>query len=94
MTRDYIERFYEQGRDDRARQAIAAEITRENTPEGEEPTYQPSEAEIDAVGAEYYAARRAHRYGSPVAQMEYITEHGLSAWQDYVAQIKAEMQKP
>lgn len=94
MIHDYIARMYERGQDSQARRAIAAEITRDNTAEGEEPTYQPTEAEIDAAEGEYYAARRSCRYGSPSAQMEYITEHGLSAWQDYVAQIKTEIPKP
>jgi hypothetical protein len=94
MIHDYIARMYERGQNDQARRALAAEIVRNNTPENEEPTYEPSEIEIDAAEGEYYAARRAQRYGSPVAQMEYITEHGLDAWQSEVAQIKTEIPKP
>jgi hypothetical protein len=94
MTHDYIAKMYERGSDAEARRAIRAEIIRENTPEGEEPTYEPTDAEIDAREAEYYASRRAHQYGSPAAQMEYITEHGLDGWQSHVAQIKREIPKP
>jgi hypothetical protein len=94
VIHDYIARMYERGQDSEARRAIAAQITRENTAEGEEPTYQPTEAEIDAVEVNYYAPRRSYQYGSPAAQMEYITEHGLTAWQDHVAQIKTEITKP
>lgn len=93
MIHDYIAKMYERGSDGEARRAIAREIVRENTSEDEEPTYEPSEAEIDAVERGYYAARRAHRYGSPVAQMEYITENGLTAWKSKVAEIKTEIPK-
>jgi hypothetical protein len=93
MTHNYIEDMYKRGNDAEARRAIRAEIIRANTPEDEEPTYEPTETEIDAVEAEYYASRRAHRYGSPAAQMEYITEHGLDGWQARVAEIKAEVPK-
>jgi fructose-1,6-bisphosphatase/inositol monophosphatase family enzyme len=94
MTHKYIEDMYRRGGDAEARRAIRAEIVRENTPENEEPTYEPTDAEIDALEAEYYASRRARRYGSPAAQMEYITEHGLDGWQSHVAQIKREIPKP
>jgi len=94
MIHDYIASMYRAGQDEEARRAIRAEIIRENTPEDEEPTYEPSQSEIDAMEAEYYAARRAYRYGSPERQMEFITEHGLEAWQDHVAQIKTEIPKP
>ena len=94
MIRDYIAKMYRRGQDDEARRAIRAEIIREHTDEDEEPTYQPTEAEIDSAEAEYYAARRQYEYGSPEEQMEYITEHGLQAWQDRVAAIKEEIPKP
>ena len=94
MKQDYISRMYQAGQDTEARRAIRKEIIRENTPEGEDPTYEPTESEIDDVEAEYYAARRMYKYGSPAAQMEYITEHGITAWQDHVAQIKTDIPKP
>lgn len=94
MVRDYIAKMYQRGQDTEARRAIEAEIIRENTAEDEEPTYEPTTSEIDAAEEEYYAARRQYRYGSPEQQMEYITEHGISAWQDHVAQIKTDIPKP
>ena len=94
MIHDYIAKLYQRGQDEQARRAIAAEITRQNTPEDEPPTYEPTEAEIDAVEAGYYASRRSYRYGSPVQQVEYITEQGLTAWKTRVTAIKAEIPKP
>ena len=40
-----------------------------------------------------WLADRIHAYGSPEAQLEYITENGLDAWQTKVAQIKADNPK-
>ncbi|MDY7026712.1 MAG: hypothetical protein SVR04_00290 [Spirochaetota bacterium] len=93
MIHKYIAQKYQRGQDTEARRAIRQEIIRDNTPDGEEPTYEPTEAEIDAAEAEYYAARRAYRYGTPIDQMEYITEHGISAWQTHVDEIKTEIPK-
>ena len=67
--RDYIAKMYKNGQDTEARRAIRQEIIRENTPEDQEPTYEPSEAEIDTVESEYYAARRAARYGSQIVRV-------------------------
>lgn len=93
MKRDYIEKMYRAGQDADARRAIRQEIIRENTPEDQDPTYEPTEAEIDSAKVQYYASRRAYRYGSPERQMEYITEHGLDAWQQEVDQIKMDIPK-
>jgi hypothetical protein len=94
MIRDYISRMYKAGQNTEARRAIRQEIIRENTPEDQEPTYEPGEAEIDTVESEYYAARRAYRYGTPIGQIEYITEHGITAWKARVKVIKDEIGKP
>lgn len=94
MIRKYIARFYEQGRDSRARDAIRAEIIRDNTAEDEEPTYQPTDAEIDAMEREYYASRRLFRYGTEGEQREKLIENGLEAEQARVAKIKTEIPKP
>jgi len=94
MIRDYISRMYKAGQNTEARRAIRQEIIRENTLEDQEPTYEPTEEEINAVEVGYYAARRARLYGSQIEQLEYITEHGLDAWQSRVSQIKAEFPKP
>jgi len=37
---------------------------------------------------------RQNAYGAIEAQLEYITENGLEAWQTHVAQIKADNPKP
>jgi len=94
MIHDYIADKYRRGQNTEARRAIRQEIIRENTPEDQEPTYEPTDAEIDTVETEYYAARRAHLYGSQIEQLEYITEHGIVAWQDRVAAIKMQIPKP
>ena len=94
MKRGYIEKKYRAGQDTDARRAIRREIISENTPEGEDPVYQPTEAEIDAAETEYYASRRSYRYGPPELQIEYIAENGLTAWQTHVDEIKAEIPKP
>ncbi|MDY7026666.1 MAG: hypothetical protein SVR04_00055 [Spirochaetota bacterium] len=94
MKRDYIEKLYRAGQDADARRAIRQEIIRENTPEDQDPTYEPTEAEIDAVEVQYYSSRRAYRYGPPERQVEYITEHGIEAWQTRVSETKAQYPKP
>jgi streptomycin 6-kinase len=94
MTHEYIARMYRAGQDDEARRALAREIARSHAGPEDPPTYKPTEAEIDAAEAEYYAARRAYRYGSLEHQMEYIAEYSLAAWQAEVAQIKTEIPKP
>jgi hypothetical protein len=86
--------MYKAGQNTEARRAIRQEIIRENTPEDQEPTYEPTEEEINAVEVGYYAARRARLYGSQIEQLEYITEHGILAWQDRVAAIKTQIPKP
>jgi len=93
MIHDYIAKMYRNGQDTEARRAIAQEIIRENTPEDQAPTYEPSAAEIDAVESEYYAARRAYLYGTPIDQIEYITEHGITAWKARVKTIKDSIDK-
>lgn len=37
---------------------------------------------------------RMEAYGNTNAQIEYITEHGLDAWREHVAEIKAANPKP
>ena len=41
-----------------------------------------------------YVTARIEAYGIPEAQLEYITENGLEAWQAHVAEIKAANPKP
>lgn len=41
-----------------------------------------------------YLQNRVDAYGSPVSQIEYITENGLEAWQAHVAEIKAQYPAP
>jgi len=94
MMHEYIAKMYKNGQNTEARRAIKQEIARENTPEGENPAYRPTTEEIDAVEAEYYASRRAYRYGPPEKQTEYIAENGISAWQQLVSQVKADIPKP
>ncbi len=43
--------------------------------------------------AKTYADFRAEEYGSLVNQMEFITENGLEAWQQKVADIKIKYPK-
>jgi hypothetical protein len=93
MTHDYIAQKYERGQDDESRRAIAAEIIREHTPEGEAPTYVPTAAEIDAVETEYYAARRKAKYGTWESQLEEIYDTSLTAWKARIAGIKSDIPK-
>jgi len=94
MTHEYIARMYRAGQDEEARRAIRAEIIRENTPDDETPTYEPSQSEVDAMEAEYYAARRQRQYGPWDMQLEEIYEQGDQAWRDRIAQVKASIPKP
>jgi hypothetical protein len=55
-------------------------------PAKEEPTI-PDLSSPDNTMAWFQA--RAAAYGPVEAQIEYITENGLEAWQAYVAQVKA-----
>tara|TARA_R100001132_G_C3241156_1_gene71848 strand:+ start:357 stop:734 length:378 start_codon:yes stop_codon:yes gene_type:complete len=41
-----------------------------------------------------YDVKRKEDYGDPYAQIEFITENGLEAWQAKVAQIKIDHPKP
>ena len=41
-----------------------------------------------------YNEKRKEDYGDPYAQIEFITENGLEAWQAKVAQIKIDHPKP
>lgn len=41
-----------------------------------------------------YIEKRAEAYGSASEQLEFITENGLEAWQQKVAEIKALYPKP
>jgi len=52
----------------------------------------PLEPEIDDRPA--WLIARQDAYGSTEAQIEYITENGLDAWQTRVAEIKAANPKP
>ena len=55
----------------------------EPEPEPEEEPYVPT-----------YEDKRLKEYGSTEKQVEYITENGLDAWQQRVAEIKAKYPKP
>ena len=55
----------------------------EPEPEPEEDPYVPT-----------YEDKRREEYGSATYQLEYITENGLEAWQQKVAEIKAKYPKP
>ena len=103
MIREYITQKYQRGQDEEARRSIIlelkqAQITEPDTESDQDATIsdipEPTEAEVAAAQAEYYASLRAYAYGSPAAQMEFITEHGLEAWQTRVAEIKAQYPKP
>lgn len=102
MIRDYIANQYQNGQNEEARRSVIfelkhsalIEITDQDEAVGIAEVLDPTEAEITAAEAAYYASRRAHAYGSPVAQMEYITEHGIQAWQVKVAEIKEQFPKP
>lgn len=47
------------------------------------PDLSPADTSMDWFKA------RTEAYGPVEAQLEYITEHGLAAWQAYVAEVKA-----
>ena len=92
MIHEYIAKKYERGQDDEARRAIAKEIVRGNTPDGEPPTYQPTDAEIGAVEAEYYASRRIRLYGRIGAQLD-EQYHDYDAWKARIAAVKEKIAK-
>lgn len=98
MIRKYIAEMYGKGLDNEARRALRQKLVFENTDieleDSTEQQYVPTESEIDTAEAEYYAYRRAYRYGSPAKQMEYITEHGIDAWQSFVSGVKLDIPKP
>lgn len=52
----------------------------------------PPEPVRDAL--EEILEKRQQAYGSVEKQIEFITENGLEAWQDKVAEIKAQYPKP
>ena len=41
-----------------------------------------------------YKKLRNKAYGNPASQIEFITENGLEAWQEKVAEIKKKYPKP
>ena len=86
--------MYKAGRDEEARRAIHDSIIRENTPEGEPQTYQPTTEEINKAEIQYYASRRAFKYGPMERQIEFMTENGITAWKAHVADIKSNIPKP
>lgn len=61
------------------REISKLEPTEEEEPEPYEPTYMDF---------------RLQEYGSPMEQLEFITENGLEAWQQKVAEIKNKYPKP
>ena len=60
------------------------EIPKEPEPEVEPEAEQPPE----------YLQKRLDAYGTTQQQLEFITEHGLEAWQAKVAEIKTMYPKP
>ena len=60
------------------------EIPKEPEPEVEPEVEQPPE----------YLQKRLDAYGTTQQQLEFITEHGLEAWQAKVAEIKTMYPKP
>ena len=65
-------------------------------PEQSEPL--PQKQGYKIVGDEYveltWREKRIVAYGPVVEQIEYITENGLTPWQNKVAEIKAKYPKP
>ena len=61
-------------------------------PQAAAPDDVPSLPAVDTTMAWFTA--RTDAYGPPSAQLEYITENGLEAWQAYVAQVKARYPHP
>ena len=49
---------------------------------------------VEAPTEPEWLIARLTAYGSHAAQLEFITEHGLDAWQTKVAQIKSDNPKP
>ena len=64
--------------------SVGATSTASAKPEPIEPEPEPY---VDDRPAWFIA--RMEAYGSPISQLEYITENGLEAWQAHVDEIKA-----
>lgn len=60
----------------------------------EKPAEGPVEPEDVVDDRPAYVIARTAAYGSTAAQIEYITENGLEAWQAHVDEIKAANPKP
>jgi len=54
----------------------------------------PDDVEALPDNSPQWLKDRRLAYGSTESQLEYITEHGLEAWQTHVAEIKAANPKP
>lgn len=54
----------------------------------------PPVIEEETVTEPEWLTNRKNEYGKLESQLEYITENGLSAWQSYVATVKAKYPKP
>jgi len=52
-----------------------------------------TQKEADRVANLTYQEKRLLEYGSLLDQMEFITENGLEAWQEKVAEIKIRITK-
>ena len=59
-------------------QSRTAQVKSEEVTPEEEPVLEPQ-----------WLQDRREAYGSSATQLEYITEHGLEAWQTHVSEIKA-----
>jgi len=60
---------------------------------GQKRTAREKEAEESADPRPKWLADRQDAYGLWFSQLEYITENGLEAWQEYVAKVKADNPK-
>ena len=62
---------------------------------------EPTQAQLDALDAEativdnnkQVIRNRLSEYGNPYEQLQYITENGITAWQDKVSAIKIKYPK-
>ena len=54
----------------------------------------PKEPEVEIEQTPEYLQKRLDAYGTMQQQLEFITEHGLEAWQAKVAEIKTMYPKP
>lgn len=62
-----------------------------------EPILNPMEdewAQYDPANQPGWLKSRKEAYGSVFSQIEFITEHGLQAWQEHVREIKGMFPKP